>query len=226
MKRALQQTEVASLIRRARSRDEEALQQLYGILVRRFLPPALRFFRDEHEARTAVNEAFMKLQGQLVNGFAWRGERAFYAYFRTIVQNECHNLYRKNKERWDWEKGHLLVSASPKENSEVTIEYIDVVVGYDPEEEEALARRCEQLEKDLEDFLNRELTPQERRLAEAYRALAEIPGSFEWGANRKTAFVRGYLGLSRTAFYPAHTRFKRKMARFAVPRGWLHKERS
>jgi len=217
MTEALHHSEVNGLIRRARSGDETALEQLYNLLRQKYLPRAMSSLKDLDGAETVLDEAFMKLQARLSDGFIWQGERAFYAYFRVILENEIHDWFRENKERLEWEIPSLDDTGEP-------LEYSEIAVRDDPVEEEALEQYHKKLATDLGDYYNTQLSPQERQFWEAYRALSEIPGSHKWGRNQKTAFLRKYLGLPKSAFYPAHTRFKQKLACFGLSRGWMRKE--
>lgn len=196
-----------------RSGDDRALKELYAAL-QRFLPLALNFLKDPHEAQAAFDDAFVKLQAELANGFTYQGEKRFYSYFKKILRSVCNDYYRREKLRRDWEAEHLLPSVPPEEDGEYTIEYIEITVGYDPQAEEAEIRRNQRLLEELRQFLEACLTPQDRRFWEAYRALAETPGSDQWGDHEKTAFLKQYLELPESAFYPAHTRFKQRVEPF------------
>jgi len=203
--------------------DDSALERLYLTLRQRFLFVALNFFRDEHEAQTAFDEAFLKLQARLRDGFEWQGEPQLYRYFKTIIINECRDTSRKGKKRRDWEADHIVSLTQMNDNDTVVIEYVEFAIGCDPEVEEAQMRWSTRIQGEVERYLA-ELTPQDRRFLEAYQALDETPGSHEWGSHQRTAFLKEYLGLEESAFYPAHTRFKQKMARFAVRWGFLREE--
>jgi RNA polymerase sigma factor (sigma-70 family) len=221
MKRALQQIEVESLIRRLRSGDEGALQRLYDTLLQHFISLALRFFRDEHEAQTAFDEAFLKLQARLRDGFEWQGEPQLYRYFKTIVINECRDTSRKGKKQRDWEADYVVsLTYADDEDDTVTIEHVEIAVGCDPCAEEVEMRRNANIQEEIKKYLA-ELTPQERRFWEAYQALVETPGSDQWGDHEKTAFLRSYLNLPESAFYPAHSRFKKKLKPLARCLGLL-----
>lgn len=216
MKVTRQHLEVSEVwIAQVRSGNEQALRRLHATLKQRFLPLALSFLKDEHEAQDAINDAFMKLQARLDDGFIYQGSGRFYAYFETILKNACRDHYREDKPRRDWEKEHLLPSAPADEDGEDKPEYVECAVGYDPRIEQTEMRRNHQLREELKQHLEIHLTPQDQRFWEAYQALTEMPGSHEWGDHEKTAFLKKYLGLPKSTFYPAHTRFKQRLEHVA-----------
>jgi len=200
--------------------DGHTLEQLYSVLRQRFLALALSFLRDEHEAQAAFNEAFMKLLKQLSNGFEWQGESQFYSYFKTIIKNECRNIARRNKKQQEWESNHVVSLTYTDDDEEITIEYVEITVGCDPQAKEVEMRRSANIQQEIKQYLA-ELTPQERRFWEAYQALIETPGSDQWGDHEKTAFLKSYLNLPESAFYPAHSRFKKKVEALARCLGLL-----
>jgi RNA polymerase sigma factor (sigma-70 family) len=214
-------TITVKLLERLCMGDDSALERLYLTLRQRFLFVALNFFRDEHEAQTAFDEAFLKLQARLRDGFEWQGEPQLYRYFRTIVINECRDTSRKGKKQRDWEADYVVsLTYADDEDDTVTIEHVEIAVGCDPYAEEVEMQRNANIQGEIKKYLA-ELTPQERRFWEAYQALVETPGSDQWGDHEKTAFLRSYLNLSESAFYPAHSRFKKKLKPLARCLGLL-----
>lgn len=212
------ETITVELLKRLRAGDDRALEKLYFTVRQRFLDLALSFLKDPHEAQAAFDDAFMKFQTD--DSFVWQGEPKFYRYFATIVENECRNSYRRNKKQGDWEREHFVSLTHTDDNDTVVIEYVEIAIGYNPEVEEAEMRRRTRIQKEFEEYLA-ELTPQERRLLEAYQALVETPGSDQWGDHEKTAFLKSYLELPESAFYPAHSRFKKKLEPLARRLGLL-----
>lgn len=214
-------------IARIRSGEEQALCRLHAALQRRFLPFAMSFLEDAHEAQAAFDDAFMKFQARLTNGgFTYQGEGRFYAYFRSILRNVCRDRYRKDKPRRDWEEEHLLPSAPAEGDGEEALEYIERAVGYNPQVEEAEMWRNSRFHEELEQFLETSLTPQDRRFWEAYRVLTETPGSDQWGDHKKTGFLKQYLGLPGSAFCPAHTRFRQRIEHFGRQWGLVKRSNS
>lgn len=199
------ETITVELLKRLRAGDDRALEKLYITLRQRFLT-----LKAEHEAQAAFDDAFMKFQAKLRDGFDWQGEHQLYSYFKTMVKNECKNHYRANKKQRDWEREHLISMTHIEDHDTVVIEYVEIAIGCDPQVEEAEMRRSTRIKREFEGYMNR-LTAQDRRFLEAYRTLVETPGSDRWGDHEKTAFLKSYLDMPESAFYPAHSRFKKKL---------------
>jgi len=208
-------TITVKLLKRWHRGDQRAEHTIYCILQARFLSQARYFLHDEHKAHTAFNDAFIKLKAAICKDFAYQGKARFYSYFSTILHNACRNQYRADKPNRDWESEHLLPSAPADGDGEDPREYVERVVGYDLEVEEAKKQRNARIQEELQQHLETHLTPQDRRFWEAYRALTETPGSDRWGDHEKTAFLKRYLDLPESTFYPAHTRFKKRIRPFA-----------
>ena len=86
--------------------------------------------------------------------------------------------------------------------------------------EEKEERRKERIREAVQEHLAK-ASAQERRLWEGYRALTALPGGDKWPLHRNTAFLKAYLKVSKTAFYPAHLRFKGGMEDLAKSLGLL-----
>jgi len=86
--------------------------------------------------------------------------------------------------------------------------------------EEKEERRKKRIREAVQEHLAK-ASAQERRLWEGYRALTALPGGDKWPLHRKTAFLKAYLKVSKTAFYPAHSRFKGGMEDLAKSLGLL-----
>jgi len=212
MREALQSPKLEGLIRRARSGDEIGLEKLYTLLFQNFGSLALRLLGDAHEAQTAFDDAFLAICHELRNGFRWQGEPQFYRYFATTLKNKCRDRRRgKARDR----KTREIV------NEELVGDCEEHVQDWDPEAEEARKKRETRVREETQRFLETQCTAQERRFWEAYRALSEIPGSDQWQPHKKTAFLKAYLKMSESAFYPAHSRFKGKLETLAKELGLL-----
>jgi len=212
MREAPRSPNLEGLIRRARSGEESGLEKLYTLLSQNFLGLALRLTGDAHEAQTAFNDAFLAICHELRNGFRWQGEHQFYRYFATALKNKCRDRQR-GKARY--RKTQEIV------NEELVGDCTEPVQDWDPEAEEAREKRETRLREEIQRFLETQCTVQERRFWEAYRALSEIPGSDQWRPQEKTAFLKAYLKMPESAFYPAHSRFKGKLEILAKELGLL-----
>ena len=206
----------AKLLERWRAGDERAGDRLYATLKAKFLGVALRILRDEHEAQEAFDDSFMRLQSKVREGFEWQGEARFYSYFKQILHNICINYYRHDKPRREWEERHLVPSQEPIDEDGGSIERAERVAddAGDPYTQEVEAQRQRQFLEELAAFLQEALTPTEWLFWKAYYELVCTPGSGNWRNHQKTAFLKTWLAMPGTAFYAAHSRFKRKLEPF------------
>jgi len=210
------------LLERWREGDKRAGNSLYTTLKAKFLGVAQRILHDEHEAQEALDDSFMKLQDKVRDGFKWQGEARFYSYFKQILNNICINYYRHNKLRREWEERYLVPSQEPVDGGEGgdSVERVERVADDDgdPYNREVEAQRRRRCLEELAAYLGEVLTPTDWLFWEAYYELVGIPGSDEWKAHKKTAFLKKLLQMPQTAFYPAHSRFKKKLEPF-IERG-------
>jgi len=208
------------LLERWREGDSRAGDSLYTILKAKFLGVALSILHDEQEAQGAFDDAFMKLQARVGDGFEWQGEAQFYGYFKRILDSVCNDRYRQLKRRREWEEKHLVPSQEPVGEDEELIERIERVAddNGDPHCMEVEAQRQDRLLEELAAYLEEALTPTDQLFWEAYHKLVSTPGSDDWGDHEKKAFLKEALKMSGSRFYPAHSRFKKKLKRF-IERG-------
>jgi len=212
MREAQKSGDLEGLVRRVRSGDQIGLEKLYLFLSENFGGLALRLLGDAQEAQTAFNDAFMAFCHELQNGFTWQGEFQFYRYFATTLKNKCRDLQRGKKHR---QKIQEIV------NEELVGNYEEPFLDWEPELEGAEKEREIRLREEMQKFLENRCSSQERRFWEAYKALSEIPGSDQWRPQEKTAFLKAYLEMPESAFYPAHSRFKGKLEALAKELGLL-----
>lgn len=185
---------------RTRRGDAEALATLYREIATRF--SRLLADLDVNDAQDVLHEAFAKLLDAMQQGkLSWKSEAGLLRYCRTTVRNEKINFMRKRG---------LIMRELPED---------DARPEPDPEKEQGQARFWTQLYQEALGVCS----PQERRILEAYVALSMIPGSERWTKHQRTKYVRNAVGLTPSAFWPAHSRFCKKMAKLLLERNLLRK---
>ena len=190
----------AVLIKRMAHEDEAALSACYREFYARFFHRALQLLRDEHAAQEAFDDAFLKFLQSVKRNFSFRGTAQTIAYFEKALKSAIVDHTRTKKP--------LEVPLPKKEEDE---DPEDLIPDHDPiAEETERARYGELYRKSLEDFL-KVATKGDKLIAKGYRALSRIPGADSWPAHKKTKFLQDYCGLKPSAFYPAHSRMKKKL---------------
>jgi RNA polymerase sigma factor (sigma-70 family) len=77
--------------------DRRAHFELYSLCFSELLPICKRYFKNEDEIKSAVNESFLKLILSLENVVKQYHTLHFYSWMRKITINHIIDVYRKNK---------------------------------------------------------------------------------------------------------------------------------
>jgi len=210
------ETITIELLKRWRRGDSRATDRIYYTIKAKFFGVARRILHDEADSQAAFDDSFVKLQGRVRDGFEWEGEARFYAYFKRILMSICIDYYHAGKLRREWIDEHLLSTKKEFGDEGVLIERVEEVAdyGWDPSSVDVESQRRQEFQREIASYLEKKLTPTGWRFWRAYYELVHTPGSDNWGAHEKTAFLKRSLGISDTTFYPAHSRFKQVLKPF------------
>ena len=85
-----------ALIRQIRAGDREAFEDLTQLYIKRAFSTALRFTRNEADAKDMVQEAFVKAY---VNLHTYDEHYGFASWFFKILVNSCLNFLKREKRR-------------------------------------------------------------------------------------------------------------------------------
>lgn len=193
-------------IQGAANGDPRSLERLYTLLWTAFKRQASSSISDGHDALSAFHDAFLKFADHLPR-LEWRGAPQLCAYFKRVLSCTCIDHIRRERVRLQWEQRHLLptIVESPDGEEEERVELVPGpkdLTDHLGRDEDALAAWA-----DLLADLVSALSEGGSRILDAYRRMADEPGSESWGDHRRTGFVKAEVGLADGAFYPAHSRF-------------------
>lgn len=199
------------MVERAIRGDDLALSALYREFSVRFMPCIFRHIPDRHEAQEVLHDAFLKFLKPLRSGeFTWMGTAQAYAYFDKVLRSSISDYFRRKKPADE---------PLPREAEQ----YLEELLfdPCDPAGEEVERSHREACLRNAFKEGKERLTESEMKIFNAYYLLIQIPGSEKWPAHRKTAFLRQRSGLKPSAFYPAHSRMKGKLAQVLKEYGLL-----
>ena len=202
--------------------DPAALAILYADLKARFFWQILRELHDVNDAQDVFHTAIRNLLEAIQNDkVVWLGEAQFYKYCRTTIHNAAKDFLRDVKKH-----GPVLpepvteVDGKPETDSSgerlpvrpKTLMKVAAHLVPDPQEEEERTKLWSIIYAEALSACS----PQERRIFQAYEVLAKTPGSEKWTKHQRTQYVRNAVGLTPSAFWPAHSRFRKKMEKLLL----------
>ncbi len=104
-----------TIVEQAKRGDRDAFRVLVERYQGRAFRLALRVLRDEEQARDAVQDAFIKVYGNLEK---FQGKSSFYTWFYRLVMNHCLDMKRRDRSGrhvdWDEDRAKEVVDASDK----------------------------------------------------------------------------------------------------------------
>lgn len=113
-----------SLITQCKQRDRKAIQELYFLMYGGFMRICSPYVKDETEAKTVVNDAFIKILAKLENV---RDLQAFQAWANVIVKNTAIDHLRKSSNY----KSHIRLEEFDENQVEISASVLHDLDGED-----------------------------------------------------------------------------------------------